>query len=321
MDKSFFRSKEFVASAIIATIVIAGGAIALGAGGFSESGIRSHRACSAPTLEGPVLNVDPTDETRLSGDHAVRTVSYVLDNLTFSRGAIDGCTSVGHVKLVPSTNDRVRVTFTLDAEGRDAETAVKFTQINADFRLDGTTLRLGAWEGVGTQSGGVFWGDRSTQVRVLIEVPENATYTFKGRADVGFVAAERLVLDRADMATDVGDIDLSDVHMQGDVNLRSDVGDITGEFLSFQTGTVDARVDVGDVRLRIPERADIGYAVTGRTDVGSVHVDIGPAESTTRNDDGPSESVQTKSKGYDEKTIKVTIKGVVDVGGVTIQTQ
>ena len=74
----------------------------------------------------------------------------------------------------------------------------------------------------------------------------------------------------------------------------------------------------GNVVASLPTRADLGYDVTGKSDVGNVKVDIGPTELRDSNSDGPGSTVHARSKDYASKVSKVVVEADSNVGDVTI---
>lgn len=317
MDKSFFHSREFVIAAIVAGVLVCGGVVAMSAAEFA-GGVLHDRACSSPTLTGARLAAEPTESTTTRNDRSIRVVTYTLTPDTFDRGRIEACTSVGHVKFVPGGNETVRVTFTIEAEGRGSEEAAKGVAVDAAFHDNEGRLDLAAWQGSSTTTRRGFWDAHQTHVDIEVQLPEAAIYDVRGMVDVGSIALEGLVVRDVDLHVDVGDLDLDDAHLQGNLSLHVDVGDIGAELLSVQGGTIDTHVDVGDTRVLVPQRLDIGYNVMADTDVGSIEVRLGEGSSVNRESSGPSENVQAKSSNYDGRQVRVVITSATDVGSITI---
>ena len=208
------------------------------------------------------------------------TVVEKKDALKLHEGVLDseftGLTldvDVANITIEPG--DAFRVAYSLGNEPQ-IETA-----------SDGTlTIRERAkdhwWEGIHFTS--------ASQPYVTITVPEGTVLNKIGiTADVGDVKVSGLEVGALHADTDVGDLTLQDVTVQGPMDFSADVGNVdcrettvagavqieidTGD-ISFDGSAagLDAETDVGNVKLLLPGPAE-NWAAQLQTDVGDVTVD------------------------------------------------
>jgi hypothetical protein len=222
---------------------------------------------------------------------------------------------VGDVEIVPASGSETRVVFTISGDER----AVQATQVEAKFaRASDGGLVVAAWESRAGRSVGFFDG-RGASASVRIEVPETGAFDVTASADVGDVTLRGLLVGDVTLDTDVGDASVRDADVQGNVTIRTDVGDVDAGIASITNSTVRVTTDVGDAKLRLPSRADIGYDVKATADVGDVRLEIGPTESSDHTKEAPGETWNARSQGYSSKPAQVRVVVTTDVGSIDLE--
>lgn len=314
MIPGFFQSKYFLASGIVAVLLVAGAAATYSltdAGNFGSFN-GAHRACDPIALSGsPIATPAPTDDR--SG--STRTVTYLVD-LSGAKTAslLAACASVGNVRLEPSTDARARVVFTITGDpGAVADTGVTL----ALATTASGAIQLAAWEnhaGVG----GTPFNVRGAGVDVSIHMPELGSPDVRASSDVGDVLVSQLLVGNVTLTSDVGRVRAVGVDITGNVTMTSSVDDVELRAASIQSGHVKLQSDVGAITAALPPRADIGYDVTAKSDVGSVRVEIGATELHDSKSDGAGGDVHARSKDYDGKLVRVVVDATSNVGDVTI---
>lgn len=318
MDKGFFRSREFVVAALVAGVLVLGGAYARTA---YDGEIASWRkGCSVRLPAGAALAAEPTDGgVEQHGRLARRVVTYELNASHLAGGAAEACTAVGALAVTRSSDDRARVVFTIETDGARSAEAVAGTRVAAVFSASAGGLHLAAWADNRPEMSSWF-GDRSGIVDVRVELPDSGRYEIDVATGVGEALVEDLRVGNLTAALDVGDLVVRDVDLAGDLSTAVDVGDTRLELDNVRTGSLEVVSDVGDVQVTLPSRADVGYQLTARTDVGSLTVDVANLTGD-RDEDGPSESFSGRSDGFAGRPVKVKVDVVADVGDIRIQSQ
>ncbi len=289
------------------------------AGCFDSWSFSSHSGCSTSTPSGTVIEANVTDSgVEMVKGRAHRVINHVVNASDTVGGGIDVCTAVGDITVTTSDDEFARVTFVIDSDDADDARAARFEGV---FTRQNDGLRIAAWQPASDDEGGSSWGGRHTSASVFIALPETGPYALKIRTDVGDITLKDLIAGEIDTSTDVGDITFSRVHATKDVDARSDVGDLDLRFASAQSAGFSLRSDVGDIDVVLAARADTGYDVYAESDVGKVHVDIGPAESKSASSDPPGERVETRSTSFDDRPTKIRIDSRSDVGDIDIKVQ
>jgi hypothetical protein len=314
-SSSFFSSPQFLASAIVALLVLAGGAAAYAwigpgsPGGFGYAG--DGRACDPIPLSGaPLATPAPSDET--SG--GVRTIAYALPTDATRASLLAACSTVGDVAIAQATGTP-RVVFTIRSDDADALADTNVTLALA--RTADGALQLAAWESRAGTSRDPFQ-QRGSSVDVRIEVPEWGAPDVRARSDVGDVLVSQLLVGNMTLRTDVGRARAVGVDITGNVSMQTNVHDVELRAASIQSGRVTLRSDVGTIVAALPARADVGYDVTAKSDVGDVSVNLGPTELYQGNKDGGGGDVHARSQGYDGKPTKVVLEATSNVGAINI---
>lgn len=312
MDARFFRSREFFVGLAVALVLIAGVAVATTTiGGTTLTG--SHR-CSVAAPEGVAVQVAPQD-TGLTqdGTRATRTLTYTLPT-DAEATRIAACTSVGSLRAIASEDGLVHVTFFV--AGTSAQ-AVEAAKVEALFAREGDELRIAAQVPAQPQ---VRQGFQTTgaSVTVTIHLPPDALHALDLHTHVGNVDAHDLRLSEAKFGTHVGHVRVTGLQMEGDLRATSEVGNVRVALDSVQSGLVRATSDTGRVDVRLPVRADIGYDVAARADVGRVMLDVGETDTLERTRDGPGERVQARTAGYADQPTQVRVEASTGVGNVAV---
>lgn len=311
MDQGFFRSKQFLVAAFVAALILVGGATVLALSDVGGSYLRSERGCSAIALDGSPLAPDTASETS-DGDKA-RDESFALDAPDLAR--LDACLAVGELLVEPSPDGSVHVDVRVRS---DAAASTRETVVETRFARGEDGVRLAVWQSRVGYSTSVFGGSDSAETTVVVQVPDGARFEMRATTDVGDVRADGVMLGNATLSADVGDVHVTSVDLVGDLDARSDVGDVIVHLGSVQTGEVHAAADVGDVEVRLPKRADVGYDVSATSGVGEVDVRLGDTETYKENNDPPGEKVEARSRGYASKPTQVRVVADADVGSVVV---
>lgn len=99
-----------------------------------------------------------------------------------------------------------------------------------------------------------------------IRINDLALDQFTGVINVGDLEGQNVVLTSGSVEVDVGEIDLIDA--AGDWYLSADVGKINLDLIEWQ-GNVEAYVDVGNIKIRIPEEPEF-YSLRLEAELGDV---------------------------------------------------
>lgn len=314
MDPGYFQSKHFAVAAFVAALILVAGATALTLGnGLGSSFARGEVGCEAPTVAGSPTQ--PAREAQSSDGGKARDESFVVNASDLA--AVDACVAVGEFILAPSEDDRVRVTVRVRS---DAAEATSETLVETRFARGPDGLRLAVWEArVGYATSG-FGGTNAADVVVTVHVPDGARPDLVARTHVGDVRVTDVMVGNATASVDVGDLRILRADLAGDLDARVDVGSAVVQLDSVQSGTLGVTADVGDVELRLPTRADVGYDVTAQSGVGSVEVRLGETEDYREEDEPTGGNVHARTRGYDAKPTKVQVTVTSDVGDVLVAT-
>ena len=106
---------------------------------------------------------------------------------------------------------------------------------------------------------------RSVSVDLDIRVPHNTGLQIEG--NVGDVEARSLT-GELQVRSGVGDVTLTDITVQGQLEVRLDVGDIRFHGILPSAGKLTFKSNVGKVRLELP--TDASFSLDAKTDVGSI---------------------------------------------------
>lgn len=276
----------------------------------------THEACDAPVLEGSALNATRTVSSEREG--RTRAIVYELDGSDYTGGALELCLGVGEILVEPATGSNVRVSFRIEG---DQPRAVSETVVDAAFRAtSGGGLTIAAWEeriGEGRE----LFGMDGAEVTLVVSVPASGGYRIDASNDVGDVRVRGLLADELRASADVGTVLVTDLDLQGDARVASDVGDAIAHFLSVQSGNITISSDVGNAEVQLPLRADVGYDAHAATNVGEVVILIGDTESYESEGDGPGEDERARSSGYSGKPTRVVVEVTSDVGDARITTE
>lgn len=311
MDNGFFASKQFLVAVVVAGAILAAGAGAYALSGPSD-GISLTRGCDAPAMGGAPLDVTPNVTTESGGRR--RTVTYTLDAASYQGGDIDLCTVVGQIIVQPAAGSRVELVFEIAGDVAEAVTA---TRVDARFASQGGKLLIGGWEPMVGKASPIFGSD-TANARAILRVPASGAWTLRAHTSVGDVSVSEMLLGDVELASDVGNLLVDGVDLQGNATLVANVGDATARLASAQSGRIEASSEVGDVVVRLPARVDVGYSALGETDVGEVELRLGPSEDYASEGDGPGERERAQSAGYAAKPTKVTVEATTSVGDVSI---
>ena len=312
MDTGFFQSRQFAVAAFVAAMLVVGGAtvLALG-GGVGGSFLRAEDGCAARAAAG----APPAPEHAAAEGDGGRTRDESFAVNASDLAGLDLCVAIGELRLVPSDDGRLRVDVRI--RGDTAE-AARETVVEARFARDDKGLRVAVWQSRVGYSSSPFGGQDATETVVTVRVPDGAWPDLAGSVGVGGLRATDVMLGNATLDVDVGDVRLLRVDLAGDLEARVDVGEAIVHLGSVQAGTLTVGTDVGDVELRLPPRADVGYDVTAQSGVGSATVRIGETEDRTESSGTTGESVHARSRGYDAKPTKVRVHASADVGSVLV---
>lgn len=312
MDAGFFRSRQFAVAAAVAVLVLAAGGVVLALGnGPGGSFLRADAGCGPLAVPGAEVQAERKADAADGGK--ARDESYVVDASDLA--GIDACVAVGELLVVPSVDGKVRVEVHVRS---DVEEATRETVVEARFARGPEGLRVAVWEPRVGYTGDIFGSRQAAQVIVTVQVPDGAQPRLDGDVHVGDLRVEDVMLGSAAVSVDVGGLRVLRVGLAGDLETRVDVGDTIVHLDSVQTGALNVASDVGDVELRLPTRADVGYDVTAESSVGSVEVRIGETENYRESGDGPGSSVHARSRGYDQLPTRVRVTVAADVGSVLV---
>ena len=315
MDRAFFSSKEFViATVLFGGLLLVGAVVGLSANGGVQ--LTGHVGCDVGSHGGTPLEPTRDEERRRGGQ--TRIVHEIADAEGRAGGIVDVCTEVGTLTISPSADGNIHVVVTITNTHAGGEEAVDAIDVRTAYRVQGGQLAVSAWlpEGSSATSPWFWGGSHSTSVNIEVEVPANGRYDVRASTDVGDVQVVSLRTGELDISTDVGDIEARSIDVGGTVHLTTDVGDIDLAIASIVSTALFASTDVGDVRITAPGSSDIGYDLKLAADVGSIEVAIGETEHYDHREDGASEDVEGRSRGYTQRAVKVTAHLTTDVGHI-----
>ncbi|HET6403320.1 MAG TPA: DUF4097 family beta strand repeat-containing protein [Candidatus Thermoplasmatota archaeon] len=311
MDTRFFASKYFAISAVIALVVMGGAAAAwqLSAVAVKRG---SQDGCAAPALGGSAIDVAP--EVTVENDGARRTVVYRLDAASYAGGVLDACSPFGDIDVTPSAGDEVEITFVVSSR---FPAVVDETMALAELReLDGR-VAVAAWVPRVGHGGGLF-GDETARVRLHVRLPDSGAWDLRARSMAGDVRASDLMARELDLRSSFGDVVATGIHLSGNATLGSSAGDVILALKSVQTAHIKATSSFGDVEVEAPQRADVGYDVSGDTNLGEVTLRIGPTEEHTSDSTGVGERESARSVGFASKPTRVTIVASSSAGDIRV---
>lgn len=311
LDTAFFTTKYFVISAVAAGLILGGAA---GVYYVADSGGPTfiNSACNTPALLGTKLASIPTIVNESGGDR--RTETYTLNATAYAGGRLDLCASVGEVIVEPSTGPTVELVWVIH-NGTNA--AVEKTQVMAEMRNVDGRLVIAAWQSTAGRTTGLL-SSESADARLTLRVPATGGYDVTVRTHIGDIHVSEVIADKLGLRTDVGDIVVRAVDLQGNATATTNVGKAIFSLASVQTGTIRLVTDVGDAEVELPQRADVGYDATAKTDVGEVTLRIGATEDAETHKDVPGGSAKARSQGFAGKPTQVIVSASADVGNARI---
>ena len=337
MDKQFFRSREFLIALGVSVTLVAGVALAAT---FAPATTFAASGCSPVPAGTTVASPASTTAPEKDGRVITRTVTYEFRAANVTAGRLALCTDTGGITVVPSPDDKVRVTFTLRAEGASAEERLQGLQVEAASALQGDRLTVGARQVNSPQWSGFLWGGQSAGVSVTVAVPAALAVDVGATTDTGTITLTGIRARDVSLATDTGAVKVTDLPEAGDLRVRTDTGSITVDVatagdldLSTDTGRIRAalrtvttgamtlRTDTGSIHLTVPRATDVGYDVTASTDTGSITADLGETELKETRKDGPSEHLRLRTKDYATRGVQVRIGATTDTGSITLESR
>ncbi|GEM_PF-4521178 len=306
----FVGSKPFIVAVALAALVLLAGAGAY-AVGRSTLGARADPGCSAPSFAAGHALAPSSETARALGGRTSRVITYDLPaNATV--GFLDACAVVGDVAVSPSTDGRAHVVFTITARSADAAQRTEVGLALAD-------ARLGAWQATVGKSVSLF-GESSASADVRVELPSSSgAFDARLESDVGDVALERLLVGNLTAGSTTGDVTLTDLDLAGDLKAATSTGDVRATLASVQPGNLSLRSATGDITLRLPTRADVGYDATADTSTGDASVDLGPTEVNERSHDDVGGHVHARSAGYSAKPTQAVVTAETSTGDVRVE--
>lgn len=311
MGSGYLRSRHFVVAASLAALVLAGGASAYYVGGIERT-LALRPACATPVLEGTGL---PLDLSRTTEDNERRRdETYRLNASGLRGGALLLCLDVGEVHVEPAEGDGV-----LAQVASDSAAAARATKVEVRAHADGDRLVVAVWQTSRGQARSLFH-DESASTRLVLRVPTTGPFTLDATTGVGDVRVIGLLLGETRLASDVGNVALRGVDLQGNATIETGVGDATLDAASVVGGRLRVSADVGNAEALLPQRADVGYDVRASTDVGEVVIRIGDVEASDSQGDGPGERETARSSGYAGKPTKVVVEAATSVGDARVTT-
>lgn len=307
MDAGYFRSTPFLVALLVA-LGIMGTGVALYAivGGGEEWSVGSDAGCDAPALAGAPVEVAPTDA---KSDATHRTVSWTLDANGTQGGLLRACVDAGSVAAVESPDGAIHVVARIVGRAE----AVDATQVSAAFAKRGAGIQIAAWEARAGRAGG-FGFARHADVAFEIQLPSTGRFDADASTDSGAVTLRGLLWGNLSLSADSGDVTLESADLAGNATLLVDSGTVRAQLSGVGPGAIRAGADSGTIRLTLPQRADVGYDVTGSAASGDVSVSIGETERYEKQDD----DVRAVSKDYASKPTQVRVNASVDSGIVEV---
>ncbi|HUR68133.1 MAG TPA: hypothetical protein VM370_02725, partial [Candidatus Thermoplasmatota archaeon] len=210
MNTTFFTSKYFLISAVVAALVVGGAAGAYYTTGIGGS-FEVRDACDAPPLAGTALAAAPS--RLVDDDGKRRTDTFRFDAAAYQGGAIHLCASVGEILVEPTNGTTVELQWIV--QGR-SQRVVEETRVAAAAHNDGGRLTVGAWEATVGRDGGWFGGGDGPDTRLVVRLPESGAYALRIATDVGDVHVNGLRASALHATSDVGNVIVGDVDLEGD---------------------------------------------------------------------------------------------------------
>jgi hypothetical protein len=182
---------------------------------------------------------------------------------------------VGDIDIRSGENDRVTVQVTKRAWGRTSNAARdNLGALNVSVEQDGDAITI-------TASGPAWTANdrnpRAPQVDLVITTPNQTT--LKTKVGVGRLAVTGLRGD-VDINSDVGEVTLTEVAPLSSLRVLTGVASIILDAPLAANATYEMTSDVGRIALRLPE--DSAFAIDARSDIGDVQVGFAVSGSSSR---------------------------------------
>lgn len=310
MDTGFFRSRHFAISAVIAALILVAGATAVSMHDFGFPGSSSSE-CRVRLPTGDALRTTP----RTTDEGATRILRWSADAAAFDVARIDVCLAVGDLAVEPA--DDGNVTLELRLRGGAPELRETFPYNVAFARGSDGGLAIAAWQGAVRERWSME-NEGLPAATVVLRLPQDVRVEGSVASAFGHVGAAAVRAANLTLDTNSGDVRAAGLLLEGGLRAETNFGNVELELASVGTGRIVAESNSGDIDLKLPQRADVGYDVVAESSTGDIVVRIGDAESYENDSHAVGGTARVRSAGYGTKPTQVEIDADTSFGDVRV---
>lgn len=305
----FVGSKAFLVAVVLAVVILAAGVGAY-ALGRSALGFESRHGCEMPSIAGPLVAPQERENATFNG-HPARFETWVLQGFAnASTPRVAACSISGDVTVRPSRDGMARVTVLVTARSQEA---LDDTRVKVGY-APGDAARLAVWVDRFAETR-TFFGTYGSDVEITLELPTSAPVDVRALTTSGDVEVRELLVRDVDLESTSGDMLLDRVDLAGNLTAQVTSGDMDFHISSVVGGNVTLSGTSGDISLRLPERADVGYDARVDVTSGDISLDLGPKEI----DESSRGHAHARTQGYAAKPAHEDIRIEVTSGDIDIR--
>lgn len=317
----YLGSREFVIALAVASLLTVGG-MAWAVTGALQVDYDLVRGCDPETPRlGPVFEPLPGTTDIEETDGRLRgTTTFRLDTVPDAGGLLAGCLVVGDLEVRQGDTSTATLVFVAEADpdAKDAlESALGGVRAGVQQTGDGT-LAIEAAQSLQARDGGVFRGQGTIAVDLIVTLPVNGTWDLSLHVDVGDIDIDDTDTRDLHAMTEVGAIRIDGTTVRGDIELHTDVGRIEVTLDAMDSRNVTAHTDVGRIVFRAPMANGTGYLVEAAADVGSIRLDLGPDAAVAVSHDGPGGEGTGRTAGHETAARQTRMDLRTDVGSIDV---
>jgi hypothetical protein len=242
---------------------------------------------------------------------AERTVTYAMD----APAALDlaSCVSTGRLELNVSPDDLIHVEVTVLGHGSRSDAARAQAQgLEPIVRATATGLI------VHEPPRSFDWDKDHATMSARILVPARVLVASSMDTGTGRVVVEGVRLSMLDASTGTGGIELNPSWAQGSLDASTGTGSIQARFPALGNATLDFSTGTSGIQLAVPGDARHGYDIDASTGTGGVNLDLPDLE---REGDRPGRGDdRARTRGFDDRDVRVRIDASTGTGSITITT-
>lgn len=314
MERGFFRSREFAASAAVAGLVLAAGAWAMIGAAWGSSVFEGDVGCDPPIPDPLARRVDLVRGEATGA--RTRVLAATVDAAQAQGGRVGLCNPFGGLVVGPSPDGRVHVTFRLAAPEASSDAPLDGSDVRVTLREEDGRLALAAWPAdLGTYATGPG-SRRAVQATLEVLLPTHLAWDLDASSGAGDLEVAGVRLRDLRLENDFGETTADALDLSGNLTVHAGSGTVTVRLASVQSGLLQVEADFGDATLELPARADVGYDVRASSDFGRVQVQVGPAEAY----ESDGHAMHVRTAGYASKPTQVRVVVENGSGDVRVAT-